>query len=172
MPQVHHHSRPGAAPLVVPSSLPLLPLKVHSQRTARRTPTTLVVVGQLRLGSYVDTRDQRHNTQLIYSSATYRSCWSPEEQKYNQARGQPHDPHSAPRVSRLTHPGLWSRSSAPRAYPVPDRHRSLAIGNDPPMYAYAPARSSKPHPRAPPPDPRSKPGPVFVASGGVISSGV
>jgi len=30
-------------------------------------------------------------------------------------------------------------------------------------------RSSKPHPRAPNPDPRLKPGPVFVASGGVIA---
>ena len=30
-----------------------------------------------------------------------------------------------------------------------------------------PTRSSKPHPRAPPPDPRLKPRPVFVASGGV-----
>ena len=34
--------------------------------------------------------------------------------------------------------------------------------------AYAPTRSSKPQPRAPPLDPRLKPGPVFVASGGVI----
>ena len=37
----------------------------------------------------------------------------------------------------------------------------------PSVCAYAPARSSKPHPRAPLPDPRFKPGPVFVASGGV-----
>ena len=36
-----------------------------------------------------------------------------------------------------------------------------------PGRAYAPTRSSKAHPRAPPPDPRLKPGPVFVASGGV-----
>ena len=41
-------------------------------------------------------------------------------------RGQPHDPHSAPRVSRLApgakmRLGLWSRSSAPRTYPVPGR---------------------------------------------------
>jgi len=46
--------------------------------------------------------------------------------------------------------------------------RSWAIGNDPPyVCAYAPTRSSKPHPWAPPPDPRFKPGPVVVASGGV-----
>ena len=37
-----------------------------------------------------------------------------------------------------------------------------------PERACAPTRSSKPHPRAPPPDPRLKPGPVFVTSGGVI----
>ena len=36
---------------------------------------------------------------------------------------------------------------------------------DPPERACAPTRSSKPHPRAPPPDPRLKPGPVFVTSG-------
>jgi len=36
--------------------------------------------------------------------------------------------------------------------------------------AYAPTRSSKPHPRAPPLDPRLKPGPVFVTSGGVTST--
>ena len=44
---------------------------------------------------------------------------------------------------------------------------SWAIGNDPPLYAHIPARSSKPQPRAPPPDPRLKPGFVFVASVGV-----
>jgi len=33
----------------------------------------------------------------------------------------------------------------------------------------ASTRPSKPHPQAPPPDPRLKPGPVFVASGGVIT---
>jgi len=32
-----------------------------------------------------------------------------------------------------------------------------------------PARSSKPHPRAPPPDPRLKPGPVIVTFVGVIT---
>jgi len=37
----------------------------------------------------------------------------------------------------------------------------------PSVRTYAPTRSSEPHPRAPPPDPRLKPGPVFVASGGV-----
>jgi len=48
----------------------------------------------------------------------------------------------------------------------------LALGHDPPsVRAYAPTRSSKSHPRAPPPDPRLKPGPVFVASGGVITVG-
>ena len=53
-----------------------------------------------------------------------------------------------------------------------DRQKSLALGNDPPsVRAYAPTRSSKSHPRAPPPDPRLKPGPVFVASGGVITVG-
>ena len=41
----------------------------------------------------------------------------------------------------------------------------------PPVRAYAPARSSKPHPWAPPPDPRLKSGPVFVASGGVMNFG-
>ena len=40
---------------------------------------------------------------------------------------------------------------------------------DPPERACAPTRSSKSHPRAPPPDPRLKPGPAFVTSGGVIS---
>jgi len=35
--------------------------------------------------------------------------------------------------------------------------------------AYAPTRSSNSTPRAPPPEPRSKPGLVFVASGGVIN---
>ena len=40
----------------------------------------------------------------------------------------------------------------------------------PPVRAYAPTRSSKPHPRAPPPDPRLKLGPVFVASGVVINN--
>ena len=39
----------------------------------------------------------------------------------------------------------------------------------PSVRANAPTRSSKPHPRAPPPDPRLKLGPVFVASGGVIT---
>jgi len=38
---------------------------------------------------------------------------------------------------------------------------------NPSVRAYTPTRSSKPHPWAPPPDPRLKPGPVFVASGGV-----
>ena len=37
----------------------------------------------------------------------------------------------------------------------------------PSVSAYAPTHSSKPQPRAPPPDPRLKPRPVFVASGGV-----
>ena len=40
----------------------------------------------------------------------------------------------------------------------------------PPSVLYAPTRSSKSPPRAPPPDPRLKPGPVFVASGGIISA--
>jgi len=35
--------------------------------------------------------------------------------------------------------------------------------------AYAPSCSFKPRPRAPPPDPRLKPGPVFLASEGVIN---
>ena len=35
----------------------------------------------------------------------------------------------------------------------------------PSVRAYAPACSSEPLPRAPAPDPRVKPGPVFVASG-------
>ena len=39
----------------------------------------------------------------------------------------------------------------------------------PSVRAYAPSRFSKPRPRAPPPDPLLKPGPVFVASGGVIT---
>jgi len=33
--------------------------------------------------------------------------------------------------------------------------------------AYAPTHFSKPHPRAPPPDPRLTPGPVFLDSGDV-----
>ena len=37
----------------------------------------------------------------------------------------------------------------------------------PSVRAYAPSRSSKSRPRAPPPDPRLKPGPLFVASRGV-----
>ena len=49
-----------------------------------------------------------------------------------------------------THTGSWLQEMAPS------------------VRAYASTRSSKPHPRAPPPDPRLKPGPVFVASGGVI----
>ena len=36
----------------------------------------------------------------------------------------------------------------------------------PSVRAYAPTRSSKSHPQAPPPDPRLKPGPAFIASGG------
>ena len=37
-------------------------------------------------------------------------------------------------------------------------------------YAHMPpARSSNSHPRAPPPNPRLKPGPVFVASGAVVN---
>ena len=36
-----------------------------------------------------------------------------------------------------------------------------------PVRACTPTRSSKPHPRAPPPDPRLAPGPVFATSGGV-----
>ena len=41
----------------------------------------------------------------------------------------------------------------------------------PSVRAYASTHSSKPHPRAPPPDPRLNPRPVFVASGGVIMHG-
>ena len=41
-----------------------------------------------------------------------------------------------------------------------DRHTET-----PSVRAYASIRSSKPRPRAPIPDPRLKPGPVFVASG-------
>ena len=37
----------------------------------------------------------------------------------------------------------------------------------PSVRAYAPTRFTKPHPRAPPPEPRLKPGPVLVASGGL-----
>ena len=47
------------------------------------------------------------------------------------------------------------------------RQTSWAIKMTPSVRAYAPTRSSKPHPRAPPPDPRLKLGPVFVTSGGV-----
>jgi len=47
-----------------------------------------------------------------------------------------------------------------------DRHRGLKELTTS-VRAYAPARYSKPQPRAPSPDPRLKPGPVFVASGGV-----
>ena len=53
-----------------------------------------------------------------------------------------------------------------------DTQRSWAIGNAPPLYAHmplAPTRSSKPRPWAPPPNPRLKPGPVFVASGDLIT---
>ena len=39
---------------------------------------------------------------------------------------------------------------------------------DPPERACVPTCSSKPHPRAPPPDPRFKPGPVFVTSRSLI----
>ena len=50
-------------------------------------------------------------------------------------------------------------------------HRHRGRQKMPPhsVRAYAPTRSSMPHPRAPPPDPRLTPGPVFVVSGGVIS---
>ena len=40
----------------------------------------------------------------------------------------------------------------------------------PSVRAYAPTRSSKPHPRVPPPVPRFKPGPMLVASGGVMTA--
>jgi len=43
-----------------------------------------------------------------------------------------------------------------------ETQRWRAIGNDPPL------GSSNPQPRVPPPEPQLKPGPVFVASGGVI----
>ena len=48
---------------------------------------------------------------------------------------------------------------------------SVGCSKRPPFVrAYAPTRSSKSHPWAPPPDPPLKPGPVFVASGGVTTS--
>ena len=47
--------------------------------------------------------------------------------------------------------------------------RSPVLRNGPGVEPCAPPRSSKPHPRAPPPGPWLKAGPVFVASRGAIS---
>ena len=53
------------------------------------------------------------------------------------------------------------RSGQERARTLP---KTILIYS-PAVRAYAPTRSSTPHPRAPIPDPRLKPGPVFAASG-------
>ena len=78
-----------------------------------------------------------------------------------------------PPTQSRAHARAAATAALPKAasFPVCCRQTSWAIGNDPPsVRAYAPTRSSKPHLRAPPPGPRLKPGPVFVASGGVISA--
>ena len=65
-----------------------------------------------------------------------------------------------------------TRIPDPEISTIPSGIRRFLVGYremTPSVRALAPARSSKSHPRAPPPDPRLKPGPVFVASGGVIN---
>jgi len=61
-------------------------------------------------------------------------------------------------VSGHTHTHTPTQVVGYRKRPPPHTHT---------VRAYAPARSSKSHPRAPHPDPRLKPEPVFIASGGV-----